>query len=94
MNNKLFTVLKVGFTWSKMYGLSGEYFQVIYTKDNELLSLPFTGMYGSEGRIKRAMEEKGYKYFYTTTDYGQMTRKDILNLFKSENEALEYIKTI
>lgn len=90
---KQFTILKVGYTRG-IYGVSGEYFNCIIVNNKGIQSIPFQGMYGVESRIARALKEKGYTEVYTPTDYGKMTRKDMLNIFITENEALEALVKI
>ena len=90
---KQFTILKVGYTHG-IYGCSGEYFNCIYINNKNLQSIPFQGMYGVEHKVTKILKNKGYTEKYTPTDYGKMTRKDMLHLFKSETETIEELKKI
>jgi hypothetical protein len=90
---KQFTILQVGYTHS-IYGVSGKYYQLIYTNKNGMGSLQFNGLYGADERMARELKDKGYKEVYTTNDYGKMTRKDMLSIFRSEEEALKIVKSL
>lgn len=95
---KIYTTIKTGYT-AGVYGCTGEYFTTTLIdtdKDGKLYTniLHFEGMYGVEQRINNLLEEKGYKYIHSNCSYGKLTRKDIpKNWYKSEYEAIEYIKT-
>lgn len=91
---KLFTILKIGYTHSSTYGCSGEYFNMIYTDGSKLLSMAFEGLYGVENRVKNAMTNKGFTFCYIPTDFGKMTKKEVMPMFKSEKEALETVEVI
>jgi hypothetical protein len=89
---KQFTTIKVGYTYSRMYGCSGEYFTTIIVTDNGIESLSHYGMYGSEDRVNKALKDKGFEERYVSSDYGQMSKKDLMkNLFKTETMAIGYI---
>ena len=89
---KQYTTIKTGYT-AGVYGCSGEYFTTIYTNGSKHGSFRFEGMYGTEERINRVMEDKGYKGFYSGASYGRMTRSDIpKQAYMGEYEAIEYIK--
>ena len=88
---KQFTILKVGYT-SGIYGCSGEYFNCIIVDKKGLYSIPFNGMYGTDHRVAKALKEEGYEEKYISTDYGKMTRKDMLHMFLSEDEAIKKVQ--
>ena len=89
---KQFITLKVGYTWSNMYGLNGEYFNTIVIKGNKVESIAHYGMYGSEERVNRVLKEKGYTEIYIPNDYGQMKNKEILPIFLSEEKAIKALQ--
>jgi hypothetical protein len=89
--NKLFTIIKVGYS-AGIYGCSGEYFFAIIIKDGKIECIKFSGMYGADERIERELKDKGYIYQYIGSDFGKMTRNDYKR-FIGEYEALELIKT-
>jgi hypothetical protein len=89
---KTFITLQVGYSWSRMYGKTAEYFTTIIINGNDIKSISHYGMYGSDERINRALTEKGYENKYIANDYGLITRKEAWKGFMSENEALEEIK--
>jgi hypothetical protein len=93
---KEFTILKVGYSWSRMYGLSDEFFTtIVYKPESGLFSFCFHGLYGANSRIAEALRKQGFNERHTSSDFGMMTRKKtMLNLFKSEEEALTYIKSL
>lgn len=98
---KTFTILKVGYSVG-VYGCSNEFFTCIYTSTprekkiynvSGLSSFSFKGMYGVEERIKEVMKEKGFKESYCPSNFGQLKGEDKYWIgFKSENQAIEYIK--
>lgn len=97
---KTFTIIKVGYT-AGIYGCSGEYFTCIITNSEDTdhqyntNSFHFYGMYGPEERVAEVLKGKGYKDLYTQSHYGQLKRRDInKNCFKSETQAIEYIKEL
>lgn len=88
---KQFTTIKVGYTHG-IYGCSGEYFTTIIINGSKHASINHYGLYGSEERVNQALKAKGYKEFYTPSDYGKMTKKEVWKGFMSENEAIDKIK--
>lgn len=92
---KMFTTLKVGYT-AGIYGCSGEYFTTIIISGNEKpYIVNHYGMYGSESRVTEPLKQAGYKEFYTPSDFGKMTQRDVnsrTNFWSSEYTALEEIK--
>lgn len=91
---KTFITLKVGYTRG-IYGCSNEYFNtiIINTRAKEQIKhIAHYGMYGSEERINKALEAKGYKNTYIPNDFGKMTQKEVWKGFVSEYTALEEIK--
>jgi hypothetical protein len=89
---KLFTITKTGYT-AGIHGNTGEYFTLIIVNETGLQSFKFGGMYGAESRVAEVMKEKGYKDYYTTSNYGKLTRKDIAqgNTY-SEHSMINYLK--
>lgn len=73
---KKFTTLKVGYT-AGVYGCSGEYFTTIVLNDDDVRVFNYYGMYGTEERIARLLKDAGYDSFYTPSDFGKMTQKDV-----------------
>lgn len=97
---KTFTIIKVGFSTAR-YGLSDEYFTCVYTStprerklySGGLHSFSFKGLYGSEDRIAEVMEARGYRFSYCSNTCGQIGGENKKwPGFKSEKEAIEYIK--
>lgn len=80
---KYFGITKTGYT-AGVYGCSGEYFTCIYTTDKGLKSFKFNGMYGAEERVSKMMKDRGFQDSYIQSDYGKMTRKDIMKNSYSE----------
>jgi hypothetical protein len=89
---KVFTVTKTGYT-AGVYGNSGEYFTLIWVNSNGLHSQMFSGQYGAEQRIASEMKSLGYKDYYTHSNYGKLTRKDIIKNTLSEHTMLEMLKS-
>lgn len=90
---KQFTTIKIGYT-AGIYGCSGEYFTTVIINGKKNTSISHYGMYGSEERVNDALKFKGYKEFYTPSNYGQLKGKDInKNLYLSEQLAISIIKT-
>jgi hypothetical protein len=94
---KIFTTLKVGYSTSA-YGCSNEYFTTIIIntttkkESKKYTTLSHKGLYGSDDRINRALENKGFSNFYTPSQYGKITGKDKNWVgFLSEYEALDLI---
>jgi len=57
----------------------------------------FRGVFhhGSEERVNEALKAKGYREFYTPSNYGQLKRFDINhNLFLSETEAVKEVSRL
>lgn len=73
---KCFGIIKTGYT-SGIYGNSGEYFTCVFVNSKGMKSFCFNGQYGVEERVSRMMQDRGYKDFYISGDYGQLKRKDI-----------------
>jgi hypothetical protein len=92
---KRYTTLKVGYT-AGVYGCSGEYFTTIILKDDEKPHIMnHYGMYGSESRVTEPLKQAGYIEFYTPSDFGKMTMKDIRsrkNFWSSEYAAIDEIQ--
>ena len=88
---KTYTIIKVGYS-SGVYGCSGEYFQAIIIKDDEMLGICFVGMYGVESRISGALKKKGYiEKYIKSGGYGKITG-EMKKYAISENEAIEEIE--
>lgn len=90
---KVFTTLKVGYT-SGMYGCSGEYYNTIIIWGSKVTNITWHGMYGADYRIGEALRKRGFTEYHTRTDYGKMTKKDMLPCFISEYEAIDKIKKL
>lgn len=88
---KCFTIVKVGYS-AGIYGCSGEYFHLNYQDGEKLGQIAFSGMYGPEFRVAEIMRAKGYKPYYSRSDYGEMKLKDTRGRFLSETKAIEQIK--
>jgi len=88
---KKYITIKVGYTVGQV-GCTGEYFNTIIINGDDVTNVAHYGMYGSDYRVNKTLEDKGYKSQYISSDYGRMTKKDILDIFISEYEAIEYIK--
>lgn len=88
---KQYITLKVGYT-AGIYGCSGEYFNTIIINGGKITNIMHYGMYGSDERINRQLEAKGYKPVWVSTDYGQMKIKDLSPAFISEAQAIDEIK--
>lgn len=90
---KLFTTIKVGYT-SGIYGNSGEYFTTIVVTDAGMKSFSHYGQYGSEDRVNNALKAKGYEERYFPSDFGKLKQREVnYNLFKREEEAIEYVNS-
>ena len=87
---KSFAITKVGYS-AGVYGCSGEYFLIIYTKDGELKSMCLNGMYGSEDRVADEFIKLGYKKNYIWNDYSQCKSRDMKS-FESEYIIINKIK--
>ena len=91
---KQYTCVKVGYT-AGIYGCSGEYFTLIYVNSKGMHSISFHGMYGSEDRVQNILKDKGYKPYWTPSDYGRMKYRDInKNMFVSEQQATEELRKV
>jgi hypothetical protein len=91
---KKFTTLKVGYT-AGIYGCSGEYFTTIVINNDSVRVFNHYGMYGSDKRVNRLLKDAGYIEFYTPTDFGKMTQKDVRargKFWKDEYSTIETIK--
>lgn len=73
---RLFTIIKTGYT-AGTYGCSGEYFTLILINGKRTASIKFNGMYGAESRVEHYLKDKGYTFFYTHGEYGQLKVRDI-----------------
>lgn len=80
---KLFGITKTGYT-AGVYGNTGEYFTCIYTNSKGMHSFKFHGQYGAEERVARLLKDVGYTEQYIQSDYGKLTRKDIMKNNYSE----------
>lgn len=94
-NLKIFTISKVGYS-AGVYGCSGEYFILTYTKKDEnnsiiLKSIGIETMYGGEYRVKEILLDNGYVECYNYLNYGQVKARDYKN-FMREYGAIEYLK--
>lgn len=92
MKNKMFCTLKVGYTRG-IYGCSGEYFITILINRDKTSYIKHHGLYGSDDRVNKAIEAKGYKWFYIPSEYGKMLKKDTKR-FIGEYEALAEVKKL
>jgi hypothetical protein len=88
---KYFTITKTGYTYGQ-YGCTGEYFTLIYTSKNGFRSEVFGGMYGAERRVADVLKEAGYEENYVYSNYGRLTRKDIVKSTLSEYSLIEQLK--
>jgi hypothetical protein len=87
---KQFTTIKVGYT-AGIYGCSNEYFTTIIINGSKHTSISHYGMYGSEERVNHALMDRGYREFYTPSDFGRMIAKDVnKNLFTSEHDVIKF----
>lgn len=85
---RLFTTFKTGYT-AGTYGCSGEYFTTIIIGTKGTKTIKWHGMYGPEYRVAEYLKKKGYKEFYTSTNYGKLKRDDILaEVTHSEHDML------
>ena len=73
---RLHTIIKTGYT-AGSYGCSGEYFTLILINGNKTSSIKFNGLYGAEERVRAYLDKKGYKFFYTNAEYGQLKSREI-----------------
>jgi hypothetical protein len=73
---KMFTIIKTGYT-AGSYGCSGEYFTLIAINGKNHSAIKFNGMYGAEQRVQHELEKYGYKYFYTSGEYGRLSAREI-----------------
>ena len=90
---KTYITLKVGYT-AGVYGCSNEYFNTIIINGDEITNIAHYGMYGSDDRINKALEAKGFTGKYIPNDFGKMTKKDIWKGFVSEYTAIEDINNM
>ena len=88
---KQYITLKAGYSHSRMYGLTQEYFTTIIIDGKNISSVSHSGMYGSEERVNRALKAKGYEEKYVPTDCGEMPIRKAWNGFVSEKEAIEQV---
>jgi hypothetical protein len=91
---KKFTTLKVGYT-AGAYGCSGEYFTTIVLTGDNVRVFNFYGMYGADERVNRLLKDAGYESFYTPSDFGKMTQKDVRargKFWESEYQAIETVQ--
>ena len=88
---KQFITLQMGYSWSKMYGKTNDYFTTIIFTGDDVTSISHRGLYGSDDRINNALKDKGYKEIYISSDYGLITRSKAWKGFISEHEALQII---
>ena len=86
---KIFITMKVGYSWSKMYGKTNEYFTTIIINENVITSISYKGMYGAEERVGRALKDKGYDEKYIPSDYGLMKSREAWKGFIYESEAVK-----
>lgn len=95
---KMFILHKVGYT-AGVYGNSGEQFLLIMIDDERYDSIVFDGMYGVEERVIAPLREAKYKYQWTPSFYGKMTRKDcsykyVLSEYQAIAEVQKFIANI
>ena len=74
---RLFTTIKTGYTYSSSSGCTGEYFTLIMINNKNASSIKFNGLYGADGRVRQYLESKGYEFFYTNAEYGQLKTREI-----------------
>lgn len=90
---KKYTTIKVGYT-AGIYGCSGEYFTTIVLTGDDVNVFNYSGRYGAEERVGRALNDAGYNNFYTPSDFGKMTMSDVRarkNFWLSEYTAIDAI---
>jgi len=90
VNMKQFTIIKVGYSHG-YYGCSGEYFIAIIINGSKNESIRFNGLYGAEERVAGSLKKKGYREFYTPSQYGQLKGEE-RKYSMGEHSAIEYIK--
>lgn len=88
---KMFSIFKTGYT-SGNTGCTGEYFTAIIINDDVVNSYAFQAMYTNGQDIRAYLKGEGYKEFYTSSNWGKLTRKDITPNTRGERVTLEMIK--
>jgi hypothetical protein len=86
---KNFTMIKTAYS-AGINGCSGEYFTIILSKDDGMQYGFLEGLYGVEERIRREIEAKGWKFFYTSSNWGKINLSDVNKVCtKSEDTIME-----
>lgn len=89
---KQFATIKVGYS-KGIYGCTAEYFTTIWIDKTGMNAMHFQGLYGVEERVAREFKSKGYEQAHIFSEYGKLTRKDMIAAFVSEKIAIEMVKT-
>lgn len=74
---RIFTIIKTGYTYSPNSGCTGEYFTLFMINNKNSSSIKFNGLYGAEERVRSYLEKKGYSFYYTNAEYGQLKAREI-----------------
>lgn len=91
MQNKQFTITKTGYT-AGVYGCTNEYFTLITSNKDGMESYIFSGMYGVESRVRDILKENGYEEYYSYSNYGRLTRKDVRPNTPGEHSFINELK--
>lgn len=91
--NKQFITLKVGYSRG-IYGCSDEYFTTIIINGDDIKSISYSGLYGSEERINAILKDSGYKQKHVPSDYGLIKTREAWKGFEREEDAIKNLKEL
>lgn len=73
------------------YGCSNEYFNCVVINKTKVIGFTFSGMYGAEYRVSKALQDKGFSSNYIPLNiYGKLTAKEGKNAY-SEHTVIANI---
>lgn len=87
---KVFFITKTSYSKNNCWNTGG-YFSLIYSHNNTFKNFCFQWMYGSDERIIEAFNKKWYKYFYSTSNHGEIKKSKVFNNTLTEEEAINFI---
>lgn len=89
---KQYMTIDLGSSWSKMYGKTGDFFTTVVVNEEGMTSFSYWGRYGVEDRVGGELKRKGYDEKYSYSQSGTFKKREVERFFKSEKEAIEYVK--